>query len=898
MSIPQLRTKLIIPPQRPNLVFRSRLVARLEEGQHHSQCLTLVSAKAGSGKTTLVSGWVHQQARPTAWLSLDSDDNDPYRFFSYLSAALNDVGIKISQPVLNQMEASQIPPPETLFAGLIDPGKASSPSFIITLDDYHLIQNEAIHHALEFLIEHQPPEMHLICITRTDPPLPLARLRARSQIVEIRDRDLQFTSQETAAFFSEVMGLHMPAGVASTLEERTEGWVAGLQLAAISVKGHQEEGDLASFVKVFGGTNRYILDYLTEEILKQQPAAILSFLVESAILERMSGELCDAVRFDQTEDNPSINSQSILNQLEQTNLFVVPLDDERRWYRYHHLFADLLTDMMEQQLTKNHICELHRRASRWHQREGSLEEAMRHAMAAQDYEQAASMIDENIASMFSHNEVPVLLGWIEKLPEDIVNGCPWIAVHRANTLVLVGRPDEIEPLLKSVEQHIEPNAPRRSELSGHIAAIRAYAANLAGDAAGAIEMATLAKKHLPDDHPAGQGTANYTLADTYIALDDMGKASQALLEMLKVGEMTGQLMIIIPALCDLAAVRKIQGKLHQAKELFDQAYQWLQDHDSLDSRLRCSYEFGRADLLREWNQLDAAYEHALIGDAHRQRLGGYQMVGDLTLMRILQARGDLQGALEGLSNAEQIMEAHLLQLAISIEFKTGRILQYLALGDIEKAKHWAKKCNGGSEREQIALASLHLAQGQAIEAQRLLDQQSVLAEAGGRTGRLIEILSLQALSLRQLEQPEKAAQVLSQALYLAIPEGYVRTFLDHGQPLYELLGKIVSQDTSAQKMATAAKRLVEDYARQLLKAFQLEGQIRSQGEAQALIDPLTNRELEVLEWLAAGLSNKTIADRLVVAPSTVKQHLKNIYGKLDVHNRTEAVARGRELGLL
>ncbi|MEJ2266918.1 MAG: LuxR C-terminal-related transcriptional regulator [Anaerolineales bacterium] len=702
------------------------------------------------------------------------------------------------------------------------------------------------------------------------------------------------------------MALDLPAESVAVLEERTEGWIAGLQLAAITAKGHQQDGNLASFVKEFGGTNRFILDYLIAEVLQQQTRGIRNFLMETAILERMCGDLCDAVRFGVEEETANSaeddlqrrDSQVILDELEQKNLFVMPLDDERWWYRYHHLFADLLKSTLKQHKTEGQIRALHHRACQWHQREGNLEDAMSHAMAAQDYEQAATMIDENIANMYSRSEVPVLLGWIEKLPEHIVRGSPWIDVHRANTLVISGRPGEVEPLLKDIEKRINPDAPRSSELRGHIAAVRAYAANLGGDAQRSIELASLAKKYLPDEHAAGRGTAAYTLADTYFACDDMENATQELHDMLQAGEKSNQLMIIILALCELAAVKKTQGQLHQAKALYDRAYQWLEDQDSLNYRLRCSYEFGIAELLREWNQLDEAYEHAITGDEFRQRLGGYLMVGDLALMRIHQARGDAKAALEALRTAEQIMEIHQLQAAISVEFKASRVIQWLAVGDIEMANRWAEECNGGSEREQIALARLWLAQGKAGEALSLLDRQHELAETGGRTGRLIEILALQALALKLQGQLVEAETVLSRALSLARPEGYVRTFLDMGQPLYELLTRIESHATKTKKPSPAIARITGDYVRELIKAFQREGEIQAKEKSQALVSPLTERELEVLQWLAEGLSNKAIADRLVVAPSTVKQHLKNIYGKLDAHNRTQAVSRGRELELL
>ena len=894
MNIHHLKTKLTIPPQRPNLVLRSRLLRQLDDGKlQHG--LVLISARAGSGKTTLISEWAHQQKYPVAWLSLDAGDNDLNRFTSYLTAALDSAGIPMEPSTPAQLDMSAWPQVEIILSEIIAKITANSTSIIIILDDYHLIHNEWIHKAVEFLLEHQPPELLLFCITRIDPPLPLARLRVRNQLTEIRDSDLCFTTEETVQFFHKTMALDLPSESVTTLDERAEGWIAGLQLAAISAKGHQLDGNLDSFIQAFGGTNRFILDYLMEEVLRQQPQSIQDFLLETAILERMCGDLCDAVRLGGSEEAlQRKNSQKIIEDLEQRNLFVIPLDDKRHWYRYHHLFADLLKSTLKQQKSKEQICILHHRACQWHQHEGNLEEAMSHAMVAQDYEQAALMIDENIAGMYSRSEVPVLLGWIEKLPEHIVRGRPWIDVHRANTLVISGHPDEVGALLNDIEKRIKPDMPRSLELRGHIAAVRAYAANLSGDAQESIKLASQAKEYLPEEHPAGRGMAAYTLADTYFARDDTESAAQELEGMLRDGEKPKQLMIIIPALCDLAAVKKTQGQLHRAKELYDRAYQWLEEMDGLNSRLRCAYEFGIADLFREWNELDAAYEHAMTGNEYRKRLGGYLMVGDMALMRIHQARGDVESALEALHTAEQIMEVHQFQLAISSEFKTSRVIQWLAVGDVEMANRCAEELNGGTEREQIALSRLMQAQGRVDEAQRFLNKQRELAEIGGRTGRLIEILCLQSIALSSQNKVNEAVANLLQALSLARPEGYIRTFIDLGEPIYDLLKQIKIQNTSAKDYA-AIMQIVEDYVLDLLKFFKQE---KSEGRSQNLISPLTDRELEVLQWLADGLSNKAIAGRLVVAPSTVKQHLKNIYGKLNAHNRTQAVSRGRELELL
>lgn len=904
VNVPLLTTKLYPPPQRPMSVQRSRLASRLDDALRLRHRLILVSAKAGAGKTTLISQWLHQQSQPVAWLSLDKNDNDPRRFFSYLVAALNKLNIEINPALLSQLETPQLPPVDALVTGLINKVASSASPFFLVLDDYHFIQNEWIHQAIGLLVERQPPEMVLILISRVDPPLPLARLRGRGQMSEIRDRDLRFTVEEAAQFLNAGMGLGLTADLVSTLEHHTEGWIAGLQMAALSLQGRQQDDDLTAFVEAFGGTNRFILDYLLEEVLERQTPDVQDFMIETAILDRLCGPLCDAVHvgaadFSGTASPHLDSSQAILEELERANLFVTSLDDERRWYRYHHLFADLLRSMLKQRESAETIRELHRRAGQWYQSQGYLEEAMGHAMSAQDFERAASMVDRNIADMFLRSEVPVLLSWIERLPEQLVRSRPWIDVYRANTLALTGQLDGVDRLLESAEARVDPTDPRRAELLGHIAAVRAYAANLRGDAARTVEMAALAKRHLPEENLTARGMAAYALADVRFAGDDVGGANEALLEMLDVGKATGELMLVVTALCELATVKMVQGQLHGAERYYDEAWQWMAERSGLDSRVRCAYEFGLASLLCEWNQLDAAYEHAMTGVAYRQRLGGYWVTGDLPLMRILQARGDVAGALDMLYTVEKVVQAHHFQMAPMIAFKTARVVQWLAAGDVETARRWAEACDGGSELERIALARLRLAQGRASDAQCILDRQRALAEAGGRTGRLIDILGLQALALEAQGQPDDAEVALSQALSLARPEGYVRVFLDLGPPLRKLLARLAAKEARGE----AIVRVTADYARDLLDAFQqdaavLAGQVAPSSSAEALISPLTERELEVLHLLAEGLSNKAIAERLIVAPSTIKQHLKNVYGKLDVHSRTEAVAHGRELGLL
>jgi LuxR family maltose regulon positive regulatory protein len=857
----------------------------LEAGSQADCHLILVSAPAGFGKTTLVSDWVRHSLEQThsrlkdrvAWVTLDNRDNDPGRFMLYLLTSLQGVNSKLDE-FLDQWLSSSNPDLESVFTGLLNQLSEIPGQMLIVLDDYHLISHPDIHHAVSFFIENLPPRTTLVLISRADPPFPLARLRARGQITELRAAELRFSLEESAAFLHQVMSINLSEEQLAALASRTEGWIVGLQMAALTMQGMS---DLDNFIAAFSGSHRYILDYLMEEVFGQQSEQRQEFLLRTAILDRMNGALCEAV-------SSQSGGQAMLEAMEQDNLFIFPLDDVRIWYRYHHLFADLLNSILRQRYSSETIRSLHRAASRWFQAEGYLEDALEYALAAQDYERAAEMIETHLVTLFSRSQVPVLLGWIEKLPIEIMRAHPWIDVYRANTLALTGRADEADALLDDVELRVRPESPDHAELLGHIAAVRAYTANLRGEASRCIEMAGLTFQYLPEKFLTAHGMAALARSDAYIAQDDMEAAGQALQEMLKVGEQTRQFMLGVPALCDLATVKKIQGHLHQAEELYNRAFRWLEAQNGLDSRVRCSYEFGVADLLREWNRLDEAHEHALTGDKIRKRLGGYLVVGDLVLMRILQARGEHQAALEAGFTAEKLMRPNQYHLTTNLDFQTARIVQWLAVGDVDAASRWAQNCQGFSELEQIARAQLHLAKGEFAKALNILEEQSRLADNGGRYGRLIEILCLRALALKGLGIPEGITQILSRAIYLARPAGYTRVFLDCGQPMCELLIKLLKQNSIESPMDA-------NYLQNLLDVFQNElGEYAMVG---AIPFALTEREIDVLRLLAEGISNKQIAERLIVAPSTVKQHLKHIYGKLDVHNRTQAVARGQELGL-
>jgi len=887
VSLPILKTKLVIPPSRPELVQRQRLIEKLNTGL--SRKLTILSAPAGFGKTTLLSSWAAQlESSQVSWVSIDQEDNSFSRFLTYLVTALQSIESHFGAGALSAIQSPGAQQLDFIITDIINEISDSDKDWVLVLDDYHLIESKSIHQTLTLFINHLPTNFHLVISTRIDPPLPLSHLRGQGQLTELRFEDLQFSLAEASEFLNKIMGLNLIPEEIQILEHRTEGWVAGLQMAAISMQSYQEKSD---FIDAFSGSHHFILDYLVEEVLDRQPQDVRDFLLKTSILKRMTADLCNAV----TGANEAI---SILSQLEQANLFLVPLDEERCWFRFHHLFADLLNNILKQRKSPDQFWELHHRASKWHQNNGTIEEAMFHAIAGKDFELATVMIEENIAGMFMRSEVPILLGWIEKLPKEIVYNHPWIDVHRANTLALASQLDEVDPLLDGVERRIEPGNPKNATLLGHIAAIRAYKANLLGDSANLIEMAERTKHNLPDANVIARGMAAYALADFYFTNDDLGRASQELQDMLRVGQHTGQIMMSIPALYDLAAIRKVQGRLNQAEELYARAQSILAENYAMDSRVRYGYEFGLADLLRERNQLEEAHQHAIIGIELRQRLGGYLVVGDIVLMRIFQAMGDVDGAMEILYNTEKYMQTYPFQMGTTLDYKTARVVQILALGDVETANQWAEACNGGTELEQLVLARLWLAQDKAADAQRLLNTQLIHAEKGGRTGRLIEILGLLAIAQNMQGQTDEAVASLSHALSLARPEGYKRVFLDMGSPLYFLLEQINSKD-----IPTGNTFINDEYVRDLLDAFQNQNQAAATASESSpfpktVSDNLTEREKDVLLLLAEGLTNKQIANQLIVAPSTIKQHLKNIFRKLDVHSRTKAVARARELNLL
>jgi LuxR family transcriptional regulator, maltose regulon positive regulatory protein len=912
MSTPVLATKLYVPLSQPGVVLRPRLTERLNEGLHRK--LTLISAPAGSGKTTLVGEWVAGVERPAAWLSLDEGDNDPTRFLTYLVAALQTVAPDIGESVLGVLGSPQPPPTESLLTALLNETTTVPDDFVLVLDDYHVVDARAIDDALVFLVEHLPPRMHLVIATREDPHLPLARLRARGQLTELRASDLRFTLSEAAEFLNSVMGLGLSAEDIAALETRTEGWIAGLQLAALSMRGRE---DVAGFIRAFTGSHRFVLDYLVEEVLQRQPERIRSFLLQTSILDRLSGPLCDAV-------TGGKDGRGTLEALERGNLFVFPLDDERQWYRYHHLFADVLqARLMEEQ--NDRVPALHQRASEWYEHNGLPSDAIRHALAAEDFERAASLVELAALEMLGSGREDTLFGWLEALPDELVGARPVLSVYYALMLLGRGGFEAVHARLQDAERWLDTTVETDEQgevssvdmvvvdqvafrsLPGTIAVVRAYHAGALGEVLSASNHARRALELLPEDDHLWHGAAAALLGLAYWTLGDLEAAHRSFAEGVAHQQMAGHTRFQIAGTYILADIRIAQGRLREAVRTYEQSLRIAEEHGELVWGTASLY-VGLSELHRERDDLEAATELLM----RSQELGEHFGLPEtryrwyVAMARIKEAQGDLDGALELLEEAErQYVESPdpdvrpIAALKARVWIRQGRLTEALS---------WAREQGLSAhdepsylrEFEYITLARALIAGYESVrgessmhEAMGLLERLLTAAQKGGRTGSVIEILVLQALAYEEQGDRPTALAPLERALSLAAPEGYVRIFVDEGMPMAGLLSE------------ATANGIMPDYTARLLAAFEAEEHESEDSShlplalpAQSLTEPLSGRELEVLQLIARGFSNREIGERLFITLMTVKGHNRRIFAKLLVGRRTEAVARARELDLL
>jgi LuxR family maltose regulon positive regulatory protein len=935
MSAPVLATKLYIPPPRPKVVPRPRLIERLNEGLHRK--LTLISAPAGFGKTTLVSAWIASCNRPVAWLSLDEADSDPTRFLTYLIAALRTVSPNIGDSVLGVLQSPQPPPAEMILTSLLNEIATIPDNPVLVLDDYHVIDAKAVDAALTFLIEHLPSQVHLVIATREDPQLPLARLRARDQLTELRVTDLRFTPSEAAGFLNQVMGLDLSSEDIDALETRTEGWIAGLQLAAISLQGHR---DTTNFVKSFTGSHHFVLDYLVEEVLQQQPESIQTFLLRTSILERLCGPLCDAVMLDESESRvegpkskvgrtvstvgPSTldlglaSGQETLEYLERANLFIVPLDNERRWYRYHHLFAELLRQRLHQSsemrvvsselplpddptyksepLTTHYshlatpgVAELHIRASQWYEDNDLDIEAFQHAAAANDIERAERLMDGRGIPLHLRGAATTIVNWLESLPTTVLNARPSLWWRHGAMLLVVGRSTGVEEKLNAAEAALERTgvAEKNRALVGQIAAARATLALTRYDVETMLTQSRRALEYLPPKSRSLRANANWTLGTAYFLYGDRAAAREALTEAISISQPAGDIFTTILATISLGVVQETENQLYTAAETYRRILQMAGDQPL---QIINEAHLGLARILYEWNDLETAEQHgrqSLHLARQYEKVIDRFILSEVFLARIKLAHGDVAGAVASLAQTSQAAREKNFVHRIP-EIAAAQVLALLRQGNVTEAAHLAQMHN-----LPLSLARVYLAQGDTPAALAVLEPLRRMMEAKGWQDELLKVTVLQAVALHTHGDKDTAVQLFSEALALAEPGGFIRIFIDEGTPMAQLLAE------------AAIRGIMPAYTSKLAAAFEAEKQ-RSTGSSlpdpvplsQPLVEPLSQRELEVLQLIAQGLSNREISERLFLALDTVKGHNRKIFEKLEVERRTEAIARARELGLL
>jgi LuxR family maltose regulon positive regulatory protein len=919
MPLPLLATKLYIPPPRPQLMPRPHLIRRLNEALQPGRKLTLIAAPAGFGKTTLLSEWIYNLrltiddlqldtakesqivdpkskiVNQVAWVSLDDSDNDPIRFWNYVVTALDRLHPERLTEAQRLLHAPQTPL-ETALTALVNVLAEAPRPFVLVLDDYHVIQAQAIHRSLTFLLDHMPPDMHLIMTSRLDPPLPLHRLRVRGHLAELRQRDIRFSLTEMVTFFNQVMGLNLSPEDIIALENRTEGWAAGLQLAAISMQGR---GDAADFVRAFTGSHRFVIDYLTEEVLLRQPEHIQTFLLKTSVLKRLSAPLCEAVL------HPNgVSSQEILHYLDEANLFLMPLDNERRWFRYHHLFADFLKTYLRQRAAPAEIAGLHRQASRWYAANGTVTEAVRHALAAEDTAEVARLIEQAAITTLINGQVTTVMDWLSRIPEKTILDSPRLSLTQAWTLVLVNRWQQVERLVQAAEKILADSRdspdPTTRSLWGEIAALRAMLAGVQGHTAQAIELCLQALDRLPPGNPMVRSLITFNLGVGYERMGQLDKAGQTLEQARTLARHSHNLLTAMLATNNMARIQEELGQLPQAAALYRQALQMVTEKTGQGPRplpIAKWVYIGLAEVLREQNKLEEAKKYLTFGleiEPALDILGSGTPIAHLILARILQAQGDQAGAWTAIQQAEQTVQPNTPVTLWITAIKARLAVQQ---GRLNEAVSWANTANLPLETgfeyarypgEYAALARVFIVQKKVPDALTLLTRMQTAAEQAGRQGRLVEILMLRALALQAQGQADQAIPPLLRALVLGETGGYVRTFADEGLPIAKLLYL-----TMARKVAPNPA-----YVEQLVAALPDDKTLPLPETVQTLIEPLSERELEVLALVAAGMSNQAVADRLVISEGTVKKHLHNIFGKLTAHSRTQAIKRAAELNLL
>jgi LuxR family transcriptional regulator, maltose regulon positive regulatory protein len=903
---PLLETKLHVPRRRRGLVSRPRLTDRLGAGELPP--LVLVSAPAGFGKTTVLTEWL--AAAPTdgalvAWLSLDQRDDDPTTFWTYLVGALRTAVPEVGPATLALLQPPQSPT-DVVIATLLNELSTVQGELVLVLDDYHVIEARDVHDGVAFLLEHLPPQVHLVIATRVDPPLPLARLRARGEMVELRAADLRFAPEEAAAYLGEVMGLTLTAAEVVSLEERTEGWIAALQLAALSMQGRD---DVAGFVANFAGDDRFVVDYLVEEVLQRQPEQVRSFLLQTSVLSRLTGSLCDAV-------TGQDGGKAMLEALERGNLFMVPLDDRRRWYRYHHLFGDVLRARLLDE-DPDHVRALNFRASDWYERNGDRSAAIDHALAAEDFERAAALVESAIPALSGARQEATLRRWLEALPDELFGVRPVLAIGYVGALMSTGEVRGVEPRLRDAERWVQSStdvggkagsppgemvvgdADAFRRLPAEIAMYRAGLALIGGNVAGTLTHAERALELAgPDDH-LGRGAAASLIGLAHWRTGNLEAAHRWYSDGMATLGRAGRRSDVVGGAITLADLRIAQGRLRDAMSHYERGLRIAMEEPSVVLRGAADMHVGMAELCRERNELDSARRHLSIshelGEAAGLPQNPYRL--RVEMARLRQIDGDHTGALDLLDQAQRV---HTTDYSPEMRpIPAIRARMWLTQGLVDDALGWARERGLSAdddldhlhEFEHVTLARTLLARhavegspSSLADAVRLLGRLLRAAEDGQRGGSVLEILVLQALALQARGDVPAALTSLGRAIALGEPEGYVRIVVDEGAPMAALLRAIVGQGSDSA------------YVRRLLAALDVSA--APTPVDQGLVEPLSPRELDVLRLLGTQLDGPEIARQLFVSLNTVRTHTKNIYAKLGVNNRRAAVHRGEELDLM
>jgi LuxR family transcriptional regulator, maltose regulon positive regulatory protein len=882
-----LATKVQIPPKAAQVVHRSRLIDSLEAELPRCK-LGLVAAPAGYGKTTLLSQWAHASQFPVAWLSLSEEENELERFLRYLYHAWEIVQPDIRESTLGVMLEGRLEDTQAILSALVQLVIDTQGQTVFVLDDYHLVDDPEIHTALTFLLDHLPQTAHIVLSTRADPPLPLPRYRARAELLELRTEDLMFWQDETQEFFKQWMDLELSRAELETLQNQAEGWATGLRLFGLTYRQRSSKPVQPEMT----GKHRFISDYLGQEVLSGLPEDLRRFLLQTSILDRLSGPLCDAV-------TGETNGQAALERLERANLFLVPLDETRDWYRYHRLFADFLRGELSRR-NPELVADLHNRAARWHLEFDLPEQAYNHALAADDQELMALVFDRHANAKLMAGEFSIMKRWLDTLPKQWFSAYPVLDLARAGYLAYTGSFDACLRVVNEVEVRLRASAnedaPRQL---ARVKSVRCFMACMSNDLPQAESFAGQALRDLPEEDLGFRPGIYAALGDTYRQNGLWDEARQCYLKALDFAQAPAvrvQSAHVYGALADLDLQ---QGRLQNAAGHWKKALAFIQDRENwghLPLPVSGWIHTRMAELFYEWNELDLAGDHLGRG-LERAELSGdvrTQMAGYILNARLNLSLGEFEKATGYIEQARHMVEQAPFP-EWTDQFERCQIELWLAENRLRAAVLWAddKLHSAPQDRAESVVAQLSVARVLIVKGDRpsveralaLLENLLQTSEDEGRVGMAIETLALQALAEWRRGGWPSALTGLERALRLAEPEGYLRLFVDLGLPMGRLLQEARSRD------------IMVDYVARLLDVFG--SALASQGApVQILPEPLTPREQEILELLAAGLTNREIAGQFVISPETVKKHVSSIYGKLGISNRTEAAALARELGLL